>query len=75
MRFNFRGQKYFLSIFIFQPISDKQNFENFSEKINLNEFSKSFLPNGHFYLFLTMSFPVNAIYRVAVYTTKSWHRR
>jgi hypothetical protein len=52
-----------LSIFIFQPISDQQNFENFSEINNLNESSKNFLSD-----------PVNAKYRVAVYTTKSWNR-
>jgi hypothetical protein len=74
MRFHFWGQKSLLSIFIFQPISDRQNFSNFSEKINLNESLKNFLSNGFFHLFLIMSFPVNAKYRVAVYSTKSKNR-
>jgi hypothetical protein len=60
-----------LSISIFQPISDQQNFENFFEKINLNKSLKNFLSNGDFHLFPIMSFPLNAKYRVAVYTTKS----
>ena len=46
-----------------------------SEKINSNEFSKNFQSNAHFYLFLIMSFPVNAKYRVCVNTTKSWNGR
>jgi hypothetical protein len=60
--------------FYFQPISDRQNFEKFSEKIDQNKPPKNFLSHGYFHLFLIMSFPVNAKYRVAAYTTKSKNR-
>ena len=49
MRFYFWSQKWLLSSFIFWPISDRQNFENFSEKIDQNKPPEIFLSNGGFF--------------------------